>query len=187
MKRRTLLLAVGGTSAVGTGAVSELTAERGITVAASSDNNAIVKLEPRPTATDILDELVTTKNGEVKLTITELSGSNGGVGKGVNSDAVTAFDDLLKVTNQSVTDVDIRFTPFETGNITAEFFTGNTGGSDPRTTDGVTVHSGSENELSIKSGNSESLGVLIDTNGFGTVTNNPDSVTVTAAVAVDAK
>lgn len=182
MKRRTLLLAValGSGSAVGTGAVSELSAERGITVSASADDSAIVQLEPIDDG-DTLDELVIIEDGELKLTITGLSDA----GAGVNTNAVTAFDDLVRVTNGSANELAIWFTSFGTENITAEFYTGDAPGQDPSDGQDVTVRTGDANAFSLPSGGSQKLGVLIDTSGVDSATSSGDSVTITAGVSVD--
>lgn len=176
MKRRALLLALGGGSAVGTGAVTELSAERGITIAASSDSSAIVQLVPIDDD-DTLDELVTTDDGEVKLTVSDLSGT---AGEGVNTNAVTALDNLIQVKNLSANQVDLRFTPFGTGDITAEFYTGSAGAPDLR--EDVTIHTGDNNALPLAVGESRNLGVLIDTSDVESATSGTDSVTITAGV-----
>ncbi len=180
MKRRMLLLALGGGSAVGTGAVSEIGAEREVSINVSADSNAFVQLEPISDKT--LDNFVTTEAGEVTLTISNLSGAPG---EGVNTEAVTALDDLIKLTNPGPNPLSVRFEQFEAAGITAEFYTGNAAAPNPRATTGVTIRTSAENAVSLNVGESRNIGLLIDTAAVESAKEGVDSVIITAGVIVD--
>lgn len=178
MKRRTLLLALSGGSVVSTGAVSELSAERGVSIAASSDSTGFVQLKPITDGT--LDDFVATAAGEVTLTIGSLSGAGG---NGINTDAVTGLNDLIKVTNPGPNPLAVRFGKFETDDLTAEFYTGTASAPDPRSN--VTIRTGAENAFPLNVDQSQNVGLLINSNGSA-IENDTDSVTITAGVGVDA-
>jgi hypothetical protein len=104
MQRRKFLvgmgsLAAGGAAAMGTGAFTSVTANRGIEVDTADDSDAFLAIEADNT--ENADEYVNTNGGTISLdfTNTNNSGYPGG-GSGVNANGVTVFDDLLNITNQ---------------------------------------------------------------------------------------
>ena len=81
-------LAAGGAAAIGTGAFSSATAERGISVQVRSDSNAYLGISGDPNYTS-------ETNGTLEINL-----DANGEGTGINGNATTEFTDLLTVTNQ---------------------------------------------------------------------------------------
>ena len=98
MKRRQLIIGIGGTaglgSAIGTGAFTSVSAERDVTVETADDANALLAMEPLDTPNG--NEFATTEDGLVEL---DFSTTNAG-GSGLGVDSVYDFDDVFQVTNQ---------------------------------------------------------------------------------------
>lgn len=91
---------VGVSALLGTGAFSSVNAERTVAVNTADDADALLGIEPGAEG----DEYVV-ENGAVGIDIT---GTNAG-GQGVNQNAITAIDQLLKLTNNGTTDVVVGF------------------------------------------------------------------------------
>ena len=89
-------LAAGGAAATGTGAFTSVSADRTITVQTAKDSNAFLKISAEDTPNG--NEYVDTQDGMVSLDFTSTDSPDNG--SGVNPDATTIFDDLLKVKNQ---------------------------------------------------------------------------------------
>lgn len=115
-KRRKFLaglgaLATGTAAAVGTGAVSSVSAGRSATVALASDSNAFLQMEAGPSA------MVKETNNTVEL---KLDGTWGNGGSGVNMDAVTTIgnpdnpsnDYAFKIKNQGTRDMMFKMNYF---------------------------------------------------------------------------
>jgi hypothetical protein len=92
-------LAAGGAAALGSGAFTSVSANRGIQVDTADDADAFLAIEADNT--ENANEYVDTDDGTISLdfTNTNNSGYPGG-GSGVNKNATTVFDDLLNITNQ---------------------------------------------------------------------------------------
>ena len=111
MNRRKLLTAIGALSAGGaivngTGAFTSVQADRDVAVQVASDANAFLSLQAiGPNA-----PYTTTENGQLGI---DLTGSNatGAGGQGVNTSAVTVFEDMFEVRNQGTQDVEVEITP----------------------------------------------------------------------------
>jgi Protein of unknown function (DUF1102). len=96
-----MLLGLGGLFAgsatlVGTGAFTAVQADRTVTVNTASDSNALVQIE----AYNKSEQFVTTNGGTVAIDITN---------PGLNSDTITAVDQLLEVTNNGSEKVIVGF------------------------------------------------------------------------------
>jgi hypothetical protein len=108
MQRRKMLaalgsVAVGGATAVSTGAFTSVEANRDISVAVADDSDALLAIEPEdtPNGTEYAD----VDNGEVSLDFTNTDETDGAGGSGLNADATTTIRDVLQVTNQGTQDV----------------------------------------------------------------------------------
>lgn len=99
-------LVAGGGALLGTGAFTTVTAERTVNVETAGDVNAFLGIEPFETDGEDSDnaaEYVDTSGDTVVIDITDQG--NGGV----NEDAITALDRLLKVTNNGTQTVQVGF------------------------------------------------------------------------------
>ena len=113
MNRRTLLKTLGVTSAgaavvTGTGAFTSVEADRDVAVTVAEDATGYLAIDD--TGNDNA-EYVTDGNGEFGI---DLSGSNNNIsgnGTGVNTNAITVFEDLFEVQNQGTQAVDVEVTP----------------------------------------------------------------------------
>ena len=100
--------AIGASGAIvtGTGAFTSVEADRDIAVQVANDANAFLALEaigPNAPYTD-------TSNGTLGIDLTSSNATNAG-GQGVNTNAVTVFEDMFEVRNQGTQDVDVEITP----------------------------------------------------------------------------
>ncbi|QGA81664.1 hypothetical protein [Halomicrobium sp. LC1Hm] len=108
MNRRNLLIGI-GTAAVGSGAVlgsgalTQVQADRTVEVTTVGDANGLIGLEGDGT-------YVTNDNTDtLTINIGEALGTNtGGSAEGLNDDATTIIDSVVTITNNSTTDVDIQ-------------------------------------------------------------------------------
>ncbi|TKX45439.1 LamG domain-containing protein [Halorubrum sp. SD690R] len=99
MKRRRLILGLGGLaslggSLVGTGAFTSVSAERDIAVETADDANAFLAMVPIDSPNG--DAFATTQDGLILL---EFTNTDAG-GSGLGTDSVYDFDDVFRVTNQ---------------------------------------------------------------------------------------
>jgi len=99
MKRRQHIIGIGAIagagSAVGTGAFTSVSAERGVTVETADDADALLAMEPLDTPNG--NEFATAEDGVVVL---DFSSTNAG-GSELGVDSIYDFDDVFRVTNQS--------------------------------------------------------------------------------------
>jgi hypothetical protein len=97
MKRRTLLIGLGGIAgaggAVGSGAFTSVSARRDLEVQIADDDEALLAMEPSGGPNG---EFATLSDGTVAL---DFSGTDAG-GEGVGVDSVYDFDDVFRITNQ---------------------------------------------------------------------------------------
>lgn len=109
MNRRNVLIALGAVAIMtgivfGTGAFTQVEADRNLDVTVADDANAFLALEAAPNAGDYVG---TTTGGAGNQVITvDLSTTTAG-GQGINDDAVTTIDPLLNVTNQGTQEVNV--------------------------------------------------------------------------------
>ncbi|TKX35928.1 hypothetical protein EXE51_12110 [Halorubrum sp. CGM5_25_10-8B] len=89
-------LASGSAAAVGTGAVSQITADRDFNLRIAQDQNAYLGLTPKSNANDFVNEA-----SDGTLTIDFTSSVSGASGQGVNNRADTTLADAFQITNQS--------------------------------------------------------------------------------------
>ncbi|WP_147437703.1 MULTISPECIES: hypothetical protein [unclassified Halorubrum] len=112
MQRRKYLaglgaLAAGSGAAVGTGAFTSVTADRGVSVAVADDADALLAIEPEDTPNG--NEYADVSGGEVLLDFSNtnetFAESSDDGASGINGDADTTIRDVLQVTNQGTQDV----------------------------------------------------------------------------------
>jgi hypothetical protein len=111
MQRRKFIAGLGsiaaaGAAAVGTGAFTSVSASRDVTINTTGDASAFLKIEPEDTPN--ADEYVYTESDNtiaLDFTNTDESATSGNGGSGLNEDATTIFDNLLKFTNQGTQEI----------------------------------------------------------------------------------
>jgi hypothetical protein len=94
-------LATGAGAVLGTGAFSSVNADRTASVQVTGDASALLGLEPAPAGS----EYAAITDGTVGINI---DGTSTGA-QGVNQNAVTVIDRLIKVTNNGTTDITVGF------------------------------------------------------------------------------
>lgn len=150
MNRRTVLIGVGGVVAgggalLGSGAFSQVEADRTVTIETAGDDAAFLALEA---ADGDYDEFFDYDDGVLELNIGEL-----GDAEGLNENAVTAFDGIIAITNNGTQEVELSIEQDGDG---VALYEGDFEGSDDTTPlDGVTIGDG----------DTENIGIAVDT-GF---------------------
>jgi Protein of unknown function (DUF1102). len=109
MRRRKFLIGAGslaaaGAGAIGTGAVTSVSADRSVDVETASDATAFLSIEPENTPNG--NEYVNVTSGTVELDFTSTDSG----GSGINMNATTVFDNLLRITNQGTQEVIVGYT-----------------------------------------------------------------------------
>lgn len=100
-------LLAGGAGAVGTGAFSSVTASRSIDVAVAGDANAYLAIEPTNGPNGAY--AYGSQDGTMEL---DFTGSNPNVpGDGINTNALTVFEEVFKITNQGTQEVEVDIDP----------------------------------------------------------------------------
>ncbi|WP_241997565.1 glycoside hydrolase family 97 catalytic domain-containing protein [Halorubrum sp. GN12_10-3_MGM] len=173
MNRRRLLMLLGGAagaSAVGTGAFSSVTTNQDVSVEVAGDTSGYLALTP---STGPNSEYATvTGANQLGLNFSDTAAG----GQGVGTDSVYTFDDVFQITNQGTQTIyiwgtfDFANVPFSTDAI--YFYPGNN--RDQRLRDGQ------DEVLGLGVGESESIGVYIDTEAVTTEQTLP--VTIRSAV-----
>ncbi|MFC7072308.1 hypothetical protein ACFQJ7_05395 [Halovenus rubra] len=114
MKRRTILVAIGGSAAVGSGlagtsAFSTVEAQRDVTINVAGDSSAYLKFETVSRSRNSKHFASMDGDETIGIDISEHDAfdSKNGVepGEGTNTSALTWFDDLVQVCNQGLEDV----------------------------------------------------------------------------------
>ncbi|MEY7848943.1 hypothetical protein AB7C87_07015 [Natrarchaeobius sp. A-rgal3] len=103
MNRRNVLIGLGtivagGGAALGTGAFSTVTADRTANIEVADDSNAFLALEPVDDNPYVVEE-----GGEV---VFYFDGEDSNAG-GLNDNAVTEFESILRITNNGSNEVDV--------------------------------------------------------------------------------
>lgn len=112
MNRRKLLAALGllsggGAVVTGTGAFTSVEADRDVAVEVAADSSAYLALNAiGPNA-----PYTSTSDGQLGIDLTGSNTSGISGGQGVNTNAVTVFEDMFEVQNQGTQDVDVEITP----------------------------------------------------------------------------
>ena len=111
MKRRQVLAAIGalsGTGAVltGTGAFTSVEADRDVAVQVATDSMSYLSIK----GIGPNEPYTTTEDGQLGIDLTSDNATGAG-GQGVNTSAVTMFEQLFEVRNQGTQDVDVEITP----------------------------------------------------------------------------
>jgi len=187
MKRRTAILGLGGLvagggAAMGTGAFTNVTADRQIDVDVRDDTEAYLALQPVDTSGDPIDDpengsrtplaqddpfaLINEDTGRLDLNVTAL-----------NVDAVTTIPNLFQVSNLGRNEVDIHFEKsFEgegPGNPDAVSFY--RGQDDPETDDPL---GDEDNGITLGDGNSFVVDLVADTEGIAPEDNIINTLTI---------
>jgi len=115
MNRRTVLLALGAAAVVtgvvfGTGAFTQVEAERTANIAVADDSTAFLQLEGNNS-----NFASTTSSGGAQVVQIDLDAGSGGGGDGVNADAYTNITDIITVTNQGTQEVNVSASANEPG------------------------------------------------------------------------
>lgn len=97
-------LAAGGAAAVGTGAFTSVTADRGVSVEVAGDSSAFLAIQNA--GGDNSSDYVDTSGSEVSFDFSETDNS----GSGLNTGATTKINDLVNVVNQGTQDLDFYLT-----------------------------------------------------------------------------
>ncbi|WP_336038248.1 hypothetical protein [Halobacterium yunchengense] len=103
MQRRKFIAGVGSlaaasAAAMGTGAFTSVSANRSLSVEVADDADALLGIDDIDDSAN--SEYVTTEGNTVSIDISSAEG-----GTGLNDEATTTIDDLLKITNQGTQDV----------------------------------------------------------------------------------
>lgn len=105
-------LVTGTAGAVGTGAFTSVTADRSVNVNVASDSGAFLAIErdtrSNSTTANANDYVNVSGGGQVSLDFT--STDSPGKGQGLNDNATTVIDDILKISNQGTQDVFVGYT-----------------------------------------------------------------------------
>jgi hypothetical protein len=101
-------VAVGGATAVSTGAFTSVEANRDVSVQVADDSSAFLRMAA---AGEGNDEYVTTDGGKLGINITSDNPTGAG-GQGVNANATTVIADLFEIQNQGTQEIDVEVTPF---------------------------------------------------------------------------
>jgi len=89
-------LAAGSAAAMGTGAVSQVTADRDVNLRIAEDSNAYLGFSPGSNANDFVNEA-----SDGTLTVDFTDGVDGANGDGINNRADTTLEGAFKITNNS--------------------------------------------------------------------------------------
>jgi len=103
MNRKTILLALGATAvmtglAFGTGAFTQVEAERTVDVQVADDSTAFLQIQ------SIADNYTDTSGNALAV---NLDGASSAAGTGVNDNAVTKVDPLFNITNQGTQEIEV--------------------------------------------------------------------------------
>jgi hypothetical protein len=167
MKRRKLLLSIGtvagASGVVGSSAFTSVEADRTAQVAVADDTDSFLELGPCEGSEN--GEYVRSPNGELILDLSPSNdGENGNLGEGVNSNAVSVFDDVFEIRNSGTQPVgvwlDLNATPKSTPDgLAIEFYLHDDQG---------TSVEGQSNARCLSVGESICVGFVIRTDGIGT-------------------
>jgi len=107
MQRRNLLigmgsLAAGGAATIGTGAFTQVSANRDMTVRSTGDMSALLKLEAT-------SDYASQAGGDDNTLAIDLTGGNDTSATGINREATTTYYEVFNIKNQGSTTVGIHF------------------------------------------------------------------------------
>lgn len=189
--RRSVLIGLGGLVAgggalLGTGAFTTVEAERTVSVETAGDADAFLAMEPERDD----NEYVSTDDGTIAI---NLDGNDEGA-DGLNQNAITTFENLVRVTNQgteTVTELTLEFTDTPAGVDASDTFSFTV--SDPDEDDSDTVDNG-ENVLTgdndvpseLGSGDAVVFGLEVDLINGGDDNALPDEGDYTLTITADA-
>ncbi|SDN01540.1 hypothetical protein SAMN05192554_11230 [Haloarchaeobius iranensis] len=108
---------------MGTGAFSNVEAERDISVTVANDASAYLGIQPGDGPNGNYAD--TTSNDALAISLTDDNnniGSGVAGGEGINTNAVTSIGDIFKIQNQGTQEVDVAVTPLAYGDIDGQVF-----------------------------------------------------------------
>jgi hypothetical protein len=113
-------LAAGGSAAVGTGAFSNVEAQRDVGISVAGDADAYLAIEPG----DENGEYLTGAGTSAAALDFTSSNSQVSGGEGLNANALSTFADVFSIRNQGTQEVELSVTPLVYTDIDASFFGG---------------------------------------------------------------
>ena len=164
MKRRNFLIGVGGTAIggsalVGSGAFSRVESNRSVEIKVANDNDAYLGFDECPGSLNSQNYSGLDDNGHGYLKFAD----QGGHGEGINSNSVTWFDNTFRVTNQGKATMDFYVEDSDDlgeGEGEVLFYTGGASGS--QGDEGITSIVGKDNSISLGTGETECIGVRVN-------------------------
>lgn len=124
MNRRKVLISVGAvisgaTAAVGTGAFSNATVQRDVTVSVVSDDEAILRMDPN---SDLPNSDYATETADGVLTVDISEAGDNVAGDGISPNAKTTLEETFPIENQGEETVQVSVTSDELANQDPERF-----------------------------------------------------------------
>lgn len=178
MNRRKMLAVLGTLSggaaiASGTGAFTSVEADRDVAVEVAADSSAYLALN----ATGPNAPYTNTSNGQLGIDLTGSNTSGISGGQGVNTNAVTVFEDIFEVRNQGTQDVDVEITPLT-------FVDTGSGSNPPNTLIVLIVPNSGFPSVNLSPGSAETYSLVVDAFPGGTSPDIEvdDTMTVTGEV-----
>jgi hypothetical protein len=159
-----------------TGAFTSVEADRTVEVEVEGDASALLALEPADTSNYPNGAYARSDGGQLQIVLNS-SNSPGNGGTGINQDAVTKLDNVFNITNQGTQPVDLTVTA--TANSPSNLNTGSGSGA-PNIYFYQGGDEGSEfsGATSVSTGNTEQVGIFINSQDLSTT----DTVDVTLTV-----
>lgn len=117
------VLAAGGAGAAGTGAFSNVEAERDVTITVAEDSSGYLGIQPGDGPNG--NYVDTTGNDALAVNLTgdnDNIGSGVAGGLGINANALTSISDVFKIRNQGTQDIDVAVTPLAYGDVDGTVF-----------------------------------------------------------------
>jgi hypothetical protein len=148
------------------GAFTTVQAERTVTVDTAGDANALLAMEGNSTSNN--GDYVNNNNGEVVIDFSQsnIDGVSSENPEGVNINATTNVSHMLNITNQGSQTVDVYIDASDvndqSNNLTVEFYQGDSPGTSLD----------NSNQVSLDSGDTQSVGISIKTTGNVSVSGN---------------
>lgn len=180
MKRRTLILAIGGIAstgaAVGSGAFSSVSANRDVSVSVAEDANAYLVMEPLNTPNG--NQFASSDDGVIALDFAD----SGNGGSGLGTDSIYTFDDVFQVANQGTQGVYVWATfagaegAFDVGDEDTDIWLYPNGNPHNKLRDSE------DDVLYLPTGSSADIGVYVDTNDLSIDDDQELTMTVQADV-----
>jgi hypothetical protein len=168
LNRRNVLVgigtaAVGSGVALGSGAFTQVEATRNVNMTTSDDASALLQIAEHTSGSAVVSQQ--TGQGDNSVSLIQLERTD------LNEDALTQFDDAITVTNNGTQDVGF-YVQTISGQVPDAL--------DFEETGGPSTIAGSANAVTINSGSSVDLNVIVDLTGAQSTTDLPADVTFDA-------